>query len=142
MTGRAQIEQQNILLRSKPAQLFLKGAAKLFGGLANQKSVLYHQYKKYIESENYEDVTQSITRKFLLPFDLFKQALEHDIKLFYQNPYQEITETIDETKNNIETNQNALDALRANPERYTDPLKLFHLKRIQYERLVKGPENS
>ncbi|MGG3571353.1 hypothetical protein ABES25_14640 [Bacillus gobiensis] len=140
MTGRAQIEQENILLRSKPAQLFLKGAGKLLGGLSNQKSVLYNQYKKYIENESYEEVANSITRKFLLQFDLFKQALEHDINLFYQNPYQEITETIDETKNNIETSQNALDTIRANPEQYTDPLTLFDLKRTQYEWLLKGSE--
>lgn len=141
MTGRAQIEQENILLRSKPQQLLLKGAGKLLGGLSNQKSVLYSQYKKYIENESYEEVANSITRKFLLQFELFKQALEHDINMFYQNPYQEITETIDETKNNIETSQNALDTLRANPEQYTDPLTLFDLKRTQFEWLVKGSKS-
>ncbi|MEK1833149.1 hypothetical protein AAAC51_42480 [Priestia megaterium] len=65
MANRVQLDEENILLRVNPTQLLLKGAGKLFSSILQNQTLLYNQYKKYIESQDYQDITESMLAKFL-----------------------------------------------------------------------------
>ncbi|MFC3885405.1 dynamin family protein [Bacillus songklensis] len=141
MTSRVQIEKENILLRFKPTQFLLKSAGKLFGALPQNKTLLYNQYKKYLENENYDDVTASIANKFFLQFDLFEKTLEVDISIFFKEPSDILNQTVEETHAEIQRNQDMLSKMKANPETYYDPLTLFELRLRQYELMLKATED-
>lgn len=142
MTSRVQVEKENILLRANPAQFLLKSAGKLFGSLTQNKSMLYNQYKKYVEHENYEDVTEAIVNKFFLQFDMFEKALQSDITIFFKEPFHQLNKIITETQTEIEESQQALKKMKTNPEAYYDPIKLFELKLQQYEFIVKASKEA
>ncbi|WP_191566299.1 GTPase domain-containing protein [Metabacillus idriensis] len=142
MTSRADVEEQNILLRFKPTEFLLKSAGKLFAALPQNKSMLYNQYKKYVESKNYEDVAEEISRKFFLEFDLFEKALKADITMFYQDPILYVEQTIKESETEISSSKATLEKMKSNPEIYYDPLRLFEVRLLQYEFMVKANEES
>ncbi|WP_064094384.1 GTPase domain-containing protein [Rossellomorea aquimaris] len=138
MGTRAQIEKENILLRFNPAQFLLKSAGKLLGVLPQNKSLLYNQYKRYLENEDYSDITASIVDKFFLQFDLFEKSLEQDVHSFFIEPFKQLDITIQDTKEEIASSEETLKLLKANPERYFDPITLFEVKLLQYEYMVKS----
>ncbi|WP_282034379.1 GTP-binding protein [Metabacillus indicus] len=142
MTSRADVEEQNILLRFKPTEFLLKSAGKLFAALPQNKSMLYTQYKKYVESKNYEEITAEISKKFFLEFDLFEKALKSDIVIFYQDPILYVDETIRESETSISSSKAALEKMKSNPEIYYDPLRLFEVRLLQSEFMVKANEES
>jgi hypothetical protein len=135
MISRVQIDDENIMLRFKPVQVLLKSAGKLFGTLPKNKKLLYNTYDKYLKGKNYDDVTASITSKILHQFDLFEKSLELDITMFFGNPFTILNETVQETHAEIEKNREMLNEMKANPERYYDPLKLFEL-RLRYHEIM------
>lgn len=138
MTSRVQIEEENIWLRFKPSQFMLKSAGKLFGAFSQNNQLLHNQYQRYVENEDYTDVTNSIVRKFFLQFDLFEKGLDVDIKIFFRGPFQVLQETVDQTEVEINQSKEQLDDMKANPELYQDPLKLFELKLRQYELMIRA----
>jgi GTPase SAR1 family protein/tetratricopeptide (TPR) repeat protein len=142
MTSRVQMEEENILLRFKPTQFLLKSAGKLFGAIPQNKTLLYNQYKKYLENENYEDITASIVSKFFLQFDLFEKALEVDVPMFFQDPFSMLNQTVEETHKEIQESQEMLSEMKANPEAYYDPIKLFELRLHQYELMIKASKDD
>ncbi|MFI8684226.1 GTP-binding protein [Rossellomorea sp. NPDC077527] len=142
MGTRAQIDKENILLRFKPAQFLLKSAGKLLGVLPQNKSILYNQYKRYLENEDYQDITESVVNKFFLQFDLFEKSLQQDIHSFFADPFKQLEITIKDTEKDIASDQNALKIMKANPERYFDPITLFEVKLLQHEYMVKASYNA
>lgn len=133
MTGRVRYEKENILLKNKPTQLILKGAGKLFGTMNQSNHVLFNQYKKYVENESYEEVTNSIANKLFLPFELFEKGLNQDVSSFFQGPIKEVENTIIETKETIQNGNEELANMRDNPEVFYDPLKLFEVNLLQQD---------
>jgi tetratricopeptide (TPR) repeat protein len=138
MGTRAQIDKENILLRFKPAQFLLKSAGKLLGVLPQNKSLLYNQYKRYLENEDYQDITASVVQKFFLQFDLFEKSLQQDVHSFFAEPFKQLEVTIKDTETDIATDQESLKKMKANPERYFDPITLFEVKLLQQEYMVKA----
>jgi GTP-binding protein EngB required for normal cell division len=133
MTSSVQIDDVNILLRYTPSQLFIKGAGKLLGSLSQNKNSLYTRYKRFLETEDYSEVADVITKKFLSQFELFEKSLERDITLFFRNPAIELHEAVDQSLFDIKEQQAALDKMRENPEVYRDPITLFEVRLRQYE---------
>ncbi|MBM7618755.1 GTPase SAR1 family protein [Bacillus tianshenii] len=142
MLSRADVEKENILNRPNTTQFLLKSAGRLFGSIQSNNQLLYNQYKKYIENERFEDVTESVIRKFFLEFDLFEKALKADVSLFYQASFTELDETVIDTEQTIENANQKLAQMKASPERYYDPLKLFEVRLLQYEFMVKVCEDN
>ncbi|UTE78065.1 GTP-binding protein [Rossellomorea sp. KS-H15a] len=142
MGTRAQIDKENILLRFKPAQFLLKSAGKLLGVLPQNKSLLYNQYKRYLENEDYQDITASVVQKFFLQFDLFEKSLQQDVHSFFAEPFKQLEVTIKDTEAEIASDQQALKKMKANPERYFDPITLFEVKLLQHEYMVKASYNA
>ncbi|CAN7570374.1 GTP-binding protein [Rossellomorea sp. LjRoot5] len=138
MGTRAQIDKENILLRFKPAQFLLKSAGKLLGVLPQNKSLLYNQYKRYLESEDYQDITASVVHKFFLQFDLFEKSLQQDVHSFFAEPFKQLEVTIKDTEAAIASDQDSLKKMKANPEQYFDPITLFEVKLLQHEYMVKA----
>ncbi|MGE6755853.1 GTP-binding protein [Rossellomorea sp. NPDC071047] len=138
MGTRAQIDKENILLRFKPAQFLLKSAGKLLGVLPQNKSLLYNQYKRYLENEDYQDITASVVNKFFLQFDLFEKSLQQDVHSFFAEPFKQLDVTIKDTETEIATDKETLKKMKANPERYFDPITLFEVKLLQHEYMVKA----
>ncbi len=138
MGTRAQIDKENILLRFKPAQFLLKSAGKLLGVLPQNKTLLYNQYKRYLENEDYGDITESVVTKFFLQFDLFEKSLEQDIRSFYAQPFHQLSLTIKGTEGEIMEDKELLSEIKADPERYFDPITLFEVKLLQYEYMMKA----
>lgn len=141
MTTRMQLEEENIFLRVNPAQILLKSAGKIFGSFSQNKTMLYNQYKKYIENEEYEDVTASVLNKFFLQFDLFEKSLEVDIHLFFEPPIQELHGAVEESHETIERSKNALNEMKESLTVYSDPLSVFQLRLRQYEIMLQAEES-
>lgn len=137
MTSSIRIENVNILLRRTPSQLLLKGAGKLFGAIPQNKANMYNRYKKYLEGEDYQDVAEMITDRFLTQFGLFEKSLDRDISLFYRSSFALLQKTIEQTQTEIKDYQAALEHMKENPEVYRDPITLFEVKLRQLERLEK-----
>ncbi|MCP1122197.1 dynamin family protein [Bacillus sp. 3103sda1] len=141
MTTRIQMEEVNILRRFTPAQFLLKSAGKLFGVLPKNKAMLYSKYKQYLENEDYTDVTASIMNKFFLQFELFENALERDITMFFRNPFGALKQAVENTHLEIQEKQNTLHKMKSNPEVYHDPITLFELRLRQYEVILTTGED-
>ncbi|MGM0874787.1 MAG: GTPase domain-containing protein [Bacillota bacterium] len=141
MTGRIHYEKENIMLRHKPAQILLKSAGKLFGAMNQNKMMLVNQYKKYVENETYEEVTESISKKLFLPFELFEKGLNQDISSFYNGPINEVKDTIVETETAIHDGKEGLSNMKANPEVFYDPLKLFEVNLLQQEFMLQAKKD-
>jgi GTP-binding protein EngB required for normal cell division len=137
MTNGVHLDEVNILLRLTPSQLLLKSSGKLFGVLPTNKTMLLNLYKKFIENENYEQVTVTITNQFMMQFELFEKGLDRDISMCFRSSFATVNEAIKEAELEIEANNEALNKLKANPEIYVDPLTLFKVKLRQYE-LMEG----
>ncbi|WP_338787060.1 GTP-binding protein [Metabacillus sp. FJAT-53654] len=141
MTGRIQYENENIMLKNKPTQLLLKSAGKLFGAMNQNKMMLVNQYKKYVENETFEEVTESISKKLFLPFELFEKGLKQDISSFFNTPISEVGETIVETETTIQEGKEGLSEMKANPELFYDPLKLFEVNLLQQEFMLQAKKD-
>lgn len=133
ITSTVQIGEVNVFLRTKPSQLLLKSAGKLFGALGQNRTVLYNQYKKHIESEDYSEVAATVIQQFLLQFELLEKGIVRDVGMFFRNPLSILSRIAEETNTEIQTEQRLLDTMRARPEMYRDPLTLFEVKLRQYE---------
>ncbi|QPA31270.1 dynamin family protein [Thermaerobacillus caldiproteolyticus] len=133
MTSGVQIEKVNIFLRRTPYQILLKSAGRLLGAFQQNNAILYNKYKQFVENEDYLDVTESITNKLLLQFELFAKSLERDISIFFRNPFDVLNQMVEETKKEINDKEEELEKMRSNPETYRDPLTLFEVKLRQYE---------
>jgi hypothetical protein len=138
MTSGVHIDDVNILMRNTPAQLLLKGAGKLFGAISQNKSTLYTQYKKFLETQDYNDVTASTTHKFLSQFELFEKSLDRDISLFFRNPLSVLNQGVVQSHSEIKESKEALDKMRENPEVYRDPITLFEVQLRQYEWMLNA----
>lgn len=128
-----QLTKANILLRTTPSQLLLKGAGKLLGALSKNKEMLLNKYKQFIDSKDYSQIAESITEEFMLSFELFEKSLERDMSMFFAAPVDVLNKTIEEVENTIEENKESLNHMRENPEVFHDPLTLFGLKLRQFE---------
>ncbi|MED1204445.1 dynamin family protein [Heyndrickxia acidicola] len=133
MTSGLHLEKVNILLRHTPSQILLKSAGKLFGSLGQNKAMLYTRYKRFVENEDYQEATASITDKFLQQFELFEQALARDITMFFRNSLNVLNQNVEQAKREITKDEDMLEKMNANPEVYRDPLTLFELRVRQYE---------
>jgi hypothetical protein len=133
MTARFQLEKVNILLRRTPSQLLLKSAGKLFGAIAQNKSMLFNKYKAFIETEDYSEPTELVIKQFFQAFELFEKSLERDITMFFKNPQNVLSQAVEDSRSEIETNKEGLRKMNTNPELYRDPLTLFEVKLRQFE---------
>lgn len=133
MTSGFYLEPVNILLRRTPSQLILKSAGKLFGALTQNNAVLYNKYKSFVENEDYSETIAAVSKQFFQQFELFEKSLERDINLFFRDPLQELSEAVEESRSEIETNQELLKKLNTNPEMFRDPLTLFEVRLRQLE---------
>ncbi|MBC6973561.1 GTP-binding protein [Bacillus sp. Xin] len=142
MTNRIKVDDVNILLRFTPTQFLLKSAGKLFGNMQKNQSMLYNKYKNYIETEDYIDVTTTISEQFFLQFELFESSLERDIMMFFKEPLSILKQTVEATHLEINQDENALTKLKTNPETYHDPLTLFKLQLLQYKFMLNNKPTS
>ncbi len=140
ITSTVQIGETNVFLRTKPSQLLLKSAGKLFGAFGQNRTVLYNQYKKHIESEDYSETAAAVTHKFLLQFELLEKGLVRDVGMFFRNPLSILSQVAEDTDTDIQREQQLLDTMRARPEMYHDPLTLFQVKLRQYEWVTGAAE--
>ncbi|MCA1056116.1 GTP-binding protein [Rossellomorea aquimaris] len=142
MGTRAQVDKENILLKFKPGQFLLKSAGKLFGNIPQNKNLLYTQYKRYVENEDYSETAQSIMNKFFVPFDLFEKSLDQDVQSFFAEPFRQLHLTIADTEREVATDEESLRKMKENPERYFDPIRLFEVKLLQDEYRMKAGKAS
>ncbi len=133
LTSRLQLEPVNILLRLTPSQFLLKSAGKLLGALTQNKAMLYNKYKAFVENEDYAETVKLVSKQFFQPFELFEKSLERDMALFFKIPQYTLNGTVEGARKEIQTNQEMLDKLMANPEIFRDPLTLFEVRLRQLE---------
>jgi GTP-binding protein EngB required for normal cell division/tetratricopeptide (TPR) repeat protein len=142
MINQFRIDEENILLQFTPSQLLLKSASKLFTALSTNNTMLLKHYKKYVENEEYMDVTDTVTRKFLKQFEWFEKSLERDIAMFFKKTYTVLDETIDMTEEEIKESKNILYYSKENPELFNDPLTLFEIQLRQYELIMNVKQHQ
>lgn len=142
MTNRITVANINILLRFTPTQFFLKSAGKLFGNMQKNQSMLSNKYKQYIETEDYTEVAQMISKQFFLQFEVFEGALERDIMMFFKDPLSILKQTVEAAQLEIQEDEQTLTKLRTNPETYHDPLTLFKLQLLQRKFMLNIDRNN
>ncbi len=135
MTSVVKVERENILLRLTPSQFLLKSAGKLFGGISQNKT-LCNQYKKFIENEEYLDTTNSIIAKLFMQYDLFEQAVERDVFLFFKQALEDLKTKVDEAHDNIKAKEEVLNFMKTQPEIYFDAVTLFKIGVRQNEWMI------
>ncbi|MCP8971017.1 dynamin family protein [Ectobacillus ponti] len=133
MTIGIQLEEVSILRRFTPTQLLLKSAGKLFGAIPQNKAMLYNKYKKYLETESFEEAAASVIQQFFMQFDLFEKTLERDMHLFFKQPLSVLQDAVAEAEANMEEKTAILAEMQAEPEVHRDPLTLFELRLRQAE---------
>ncbi|MCP8970766.1 tetratricopeptide repeat protein [Ectobacillus ponti] len=132
-----QAEHINILLRSTPGQLLLKGAGKLLGGRQGN-ALLYSQYKKYIEGEDYEAVVEQAIAALLQPFEQFARMAEEQLEQYFRDPIGVLKRMNEETHLRLQESRQAYGDMKAKPELYEEPLLLFEVRLRQYEMLCNS----
>lgn len=142
MGTRTVIDKENILLRFKPGQFLLKSAGKLFGGIPQNKNLLYTQYKRYLENEDYSETTESVVNKFFVQFDLFEKSLNQDVESFFAEPFNQLDLTIKETEAEVAAEEETLKKMKEHPERYFDPITLYEVELLQDEYMMKAGAKS
>jgi predicted GTPase len=133
MTSRFNLEKVNILMRKTPSQMLLKSAGKLLGALSNNKTMLYNRYKSFVENEDYSDVVTTVSGRFFQQFEIFENALERDITLFFKEPLAILNKAAEVAGTEIQTNKEILKKMNTNPEMFRDPLTLFEVRLRQFE---------
>ncbi|CAM3906880.1 tetratricopeptide repeat protein [Lederbergia lenta] len=133
MTSTFDMEKENIILRRTPSQVLLKGAGKLFGVIPKNNAVLANAYKSFIENENYQEATESISIKFFRQFELFEKAIARDTHLFYREAFSELKQAVDDLYDEMQINQSNLEKMKSTPEVFRDPLTLIEVRIHQYE---------
>jgi hypothetical protein len=133
MTSGFQLNEVNIFLRKTPAQLLLKSAGKLFGALSQNKTMLNHKYKSFIESEDYSETTENVMKQFMQPFEFFERSLERDMAWIFRNPVNVLNQSVEDARLEIQTNEERLKKMNTNPELFHDPLTLFEVRLRQLE---------
>ncbi|EEL36298.1 GTP-binding protein [Bacillus toyonensis] len=142
MTNRITVTNINILLRFTPTQFFLKSAGKLFGNMQKNQSMLANKYKQYIETEDYTEIAQTISKQFFLQFEVFEGALERDIMMFFKDPLSVLKQNVEAAQLEIQEDEQTLATLRSNPETYHDPLALFKLQLLQHKFVISTNKNN
>ena len=133
MTSGMHWETHNMFFKSTTAQFLFKSAGKLLGGISQNKAKLYNRYKQFVESEDYQEVSELIVNRFFQQFELFEKSLDRDVMMFFRDPLTILKQTVDETNHSIETMKEELQTMRQNPEYYRDPLTFFEVKLRQNE---------
>ena len=133
MTSRFQLEKVNIMMRRTASQIFLKGAGRLLGALSQNKAILYNKYKSFVENEDYSETIQMVSERFFHQFELFENALERDITLFFKQPLTVLNQAAEEARTEIQANKELLGRMNTNPEMFRDPLTLFEVRLRQFE---------
>lgn len=136
LTSGWNVEKMNILLRFNPSQVLLKSAGKLLGGIVQNKKMLQVKYQKYIESEEYKEVADSIIAQLLQQFDFYEKGLENDIRLFFSQPKEELQQSIEKKQQEMVEYEELLDTLKHKPEIFLDPLRLFEWRLLRYDWLT------
>ncbi|PTR89755.1 tetratricopeptide repeat protein [Bacillus anthracis] len=142
MTNRITVSNINILLRFTPTQFFLKSAGKLFGNMQKNQSMLANKYKQYIETEDYTEIAQTISKQFFLQFEVFEGALERDIMMFFKDPLSILKQNVEAAQLEIQEDEQTLTTLRSNPETYHDPLAFFKLQLLQHKFILSTHKNN
>lgn len=140
--GKVQIENINILNRFTPSQFILKSAGRLLGAIQPNNPMLHNKYKQFIENEDYSEVASEVADQFFQPFDLFEKSIDRDVSMFFNPPFAELQETVNESAGLIESSKQSLKEIRENPELYRDPITLFQLKLIQQEWMTDVREET
>ncbi|RFU62851.1 dynamin family protein [Peribacillus glennii] len=138
LTSGTHIDDVNILMRHTPAQLLLKSAGKLFGAIGQNNTALYTRYKKFLETQDYEDVTASISRKFLSQFELFEKSIDRDISMFFRNALGVLNDAVEEAHTEIKESKESLEKMREKPELIRDPINLFEVRLRMYEWMLNA----
>ena len=133
MTSGMHWENMNMFLKSTTAQFLFKSAGKLLGGIPQNKAKLYNRYKQFVESEDYQEVSELIVHRFFQQFELFEKSLDRDVMIFFRDPLTILKQTVDETNHYIASMKEELQIMRQNPEYYRDPLTFFEVKLRQNE---------
>lgn len=140
LASRAQVKNENIMLRYTPSQIILKSAGKLLNSIVKNKAMIAKQYQNFVQSNSYTDVAASVAEHFLLPFALVEQGIEGDVGLYFKDSFRILKEFADETKNYTIAKKVELEKLKENPESFHDPLIIFQIQVMQYKYILDSEE--
>ncbi|MBM7661791.1 hypothetical protein JOC85_002598 [Bacillus mesophilus] len=137
-----EIDQVSILTGHNPTIFLLKNVDKLVRSVNTDKLKVDKLYRRFIENGSYEKAVESIRTQVMMQFELFEKSIAREIKLFFREPFNTLSEAIEERQQKNVTDQQSLEALKTNPEIYFDPLTLFEIRLRQLDLLVQLEQNS
>jgi tetratricopeptide (TPR) repeat protein len=142
MTSGHSVEDVTIFSKLSPKLFIFSSAGKILGSYIQSYPLLYNKCKTFIETESYQEVTEEIVKKFLLQFDLFEKGLERDLKLFFKQPYQVMSEKLEEMERIKQQSSEELTMHKEQPELFQDPITIFSLRLRQFEWMQMVGENT
>lgn len=142
LTIKVNYQPVNIFNRATVSQILLKGTGKVLSRFTNSKESLVNRYKQFIESQDYQEIAETIADQFLNPFTLLEQGLDRDIRIFFKEAFEEMRLIVAEVDKDTVEKQQQLANLRENPEAFRDPLKIFDITRLQYKYILEVEEMS
>ncbi|MHC0038395.1 tetratricopeptide repeat protein [Pseudoneobacillus sp. C159] len=132
MTSGTSIDELNVLRKFKTTQFLISNAGKLLSAFT-KNSLLSSKYRTLIETDDFKEVTDEMIAKFLVQFNLFEKGLDRDLKLFFKQPYEVLSQKMDEIKQLKRTDETTLLEHQENPEIVRDPITIFELRLRQFE---------
>ena len=67
--------------------------------------MLANKYKQYIETEDYTEIAQTISKQFFLQFEVFEGALERDIMMFFKDPLSILKQNVEAAQLEIQEDE-------------------------------------
>ncbi|WP_147804069.1 tetratricopeptide repeat protein [Alkalicoccus halolimnae] len=136
MINRTELPDENIMSRLEPKQMLLRNVGKFFGEMQQSKTFVQQQYRRYLESGDFQGIAEVLSYKLFFEFDLFDRAIRADVDTNYGDLVAHLEEIIETYKHHLEMTKQELANLQQNPEQFYDPLKIFDMRQKQCDRLL------
>ncbi|CAM3832065.1 tetratricopeptide repeat protein [Alkalicoccus chagannorensis] len=137
MINRTDLPEENIMSRLEPKQILSRTVGKLFGDMQQSRSFVLQQYRRYLEEDDFSDISETLSYKLFFEFDLFERAVEADVESAYTDVQADLDELTETYRTHLEHTKKELAEVQQHPEYFFDPLKIFDMRQKQCSRLIE-----
>ena len=123
-----QFEQVDIMTKFNVKNALLMGAGRLFGKFNSTNTLLYDQFIRYIETENFEDVVKSYQEMILLHFFDFHSPILKELESICKDVTRTIEGFIMNVSETLDTTKLELYQFLTKPELIDDPIHLLNIQ--------------
>jgi tetratricopeptide (TPR) repeat protein/GTPase SAR1 family protein len=139
--GTFAFEPRDIMLKLNVKKALLIGAGRIFGKLNNSNTILYDQYKKYLETETFDDAAKECLDMILKQFPAFDAPILSELDTLFTTVTESLGRFISTIKKELNDNETELTEFFSNPELIDDPITLFRVS-VRRQELLQEANSS